>query len=230
MFDKRRGSGNNFAKQEVMSWNVISFPACGKLCILENKMAEQQRSSSSSGSNIQQFIRTVLSLVTNLQGQSSSNNEPGSLPQQYSSVQDEISAQFHMPRGWAAQTDEPPSNLGALVDFNPPQNYSTPPIRRQVRSLRGMGNRHSRGGSHSTSHTATCTAPEPEYYYKDVCLLPSPDYDQVPRGSAKASLVENGLYVDAFKLDKTWSEARLCSELAALFEHVTKRPGQHAIP
>ena len=61
-------------------------------------MAEQQRSSNSSGSNIQQFIRTVLSAVRNLQGQSSSN-EPGSTLQQYSSVQDEISARFRIPRG-----------------------------------------------------------------------------------------------------------------------------------
>lgn len=116
------------------------------------------------------------------------------------------------------------------MDFNPSQNYSIPPVRKQVRSLRGMGTRHSRGGWCSSSRTATCTTSAPEYFYKDVCLLPSPDYDQVPRGSAKASLVENGLYVDAFKLDKTWSEARLCSELAALFEHVVKRPGQHATP
>lgn len=60
--------------------------------------------------------------------------------------------------------------------------------------------------------------------------LPRPEYDQVPRGSAKASLVENGLYIDAFKLEKTWSEAILCSELAALFENVMKLRGQHAIP
>ena len=191
-------------------------------------MAEQQRSSTSSGSNIQQFIRTVLSAVTNLQGQPSSNNEPGSTSQQYSSVQDEISARFRIPRGRCeGNAAQSPSDLGALVDLNPRQNYSTPPVRRQVRSLRGMGNRHSRGCSRSTSRTATCTAPEPEYYYKDVCLLPSPDYNQVPRGSAKSSLAENGLYVDAFKLDKTWSEARLCSELANLFEHVMKRPSRH---
>ena len=187
-------------------------------------MAEERRSSSSSGSNIQQLIRTVLSAVTNLQGQSSSNNQQGSSPQQYSSVQDELSAQFRIPRG---RSEGNASDLGVLVDFNPHKNYSIPPIRRQVQSLRGIGNRHSRGCSRSTSRTATCTAPEPEFYYKDVCLLPSPDYEQVPRGSAKVSLVEYGLYIDAFKLDKKWSEARLCSELANLFKHVLKRPGRH---
>ena len=43
-------------------------------------------------------------------------------------------------------------------------------------------------------------------YYCNVllqrCLLLSPNYDQVPRGQAIPSLVENGLYVYAFKLEK----------------------------
>lgn len=165
-------------------------------------------------------------------------------PQQHSSVQDEVSARFRIPRGRAEDNtaqimnhiiinrpEAPvPSDMGALGDFNPHQNYSIPPIRRPVRSMRGVGNRRSWGSSRSSCHTATCTASEPEYCYKDVCLFQSPEYDQVPRGSAKASLVENGLYIDAFKLDKTWSEARLCSELAALFENVIKLRGQHAIP
>lgn len=34
-----------------------------------------------------------------------------------------------------------------------------------------------------SSCTATM-ADRPEYYYKDICLLPNPSYDQVPRGSA----------------------------------------------
>ena len=61
--------------------------------------------------------------------------------------------------------------------------------------------------------------------YKDICLLPDPEYDQVPRGAAKANLVQLGLYVDAFKLDKTWGEARLYVELAALFKEALNRPG-----
>lgn len=45
-----------------------------------------------------------------------------------------------------------------------------------------------------SSCTATM-ADRPEYYYKDICLLPNLSYDQVPRGSAKVSPVE-GLFVD----------------------------------
>lgn len=54
--------------------------------------------------------------------------------------------------------------------------------------------------------TSKSTAQQPEYSYKDVCLLPRPEHEQVPNGSVKASLVESGLYVDAFQLDKAWSE------------------------
>ena len=52
-----------------------------------------------------------------------------------------------------------------------------------------------------------------------------PEYDQVPRGAAKANLVQRGLYVDAFKLDKSWSEARLYVELASLFKEDLSCPG-----
>lgn len=68
--------------------SVVINPLC-EMC-LQGGRFHQQRSSRSS--SIQHFIRTVLSAVTNLQGQISSNNEPGSSPQQHSSVQNEISA------------------------------------------------------------------------------------------------------------------------------------------
>ena len=61
--------------------------------------------------------------------------------------------------------------------------------------------------------------------YKDICLLPDSKYDQVPQGAAKANLVQCGLYMDAFKLDKTWSEACIYVELASLFKEALSRPG-----
>lgn len=36
-----------------------------------------------------------------------------------------------------------------------------------------------------------------------------PSYDQVPRGLAKVSLLEDGLYLDPTELDKSRGEARL---------------------
>ena len=46
-------------------------------------------------------------------------------------------------------------------------------------------------------------ADRPEYYYKDICLLPNPSYDQLPRGSAEVSPVE-GLFVDTLSPEQ-WS-------------------------
>ena len=61
--------------------------------------------------------------------------------------------------------------------------------------------------------------------YKDICLLSEPEYHQVPRGAVKANLVQRGLYVDTFKLDKNRGEARLYMELASLFKEALSRPG-----
>jgi len=68
-----------------------------------------------------------------------------------------------------------------------------------------------------------------EYVYKDICLLPDPEWIQVPRGASKGNLVQRGLYIDAFRLDKNWSEARLYSELALLFKEALERSGQNDI-
>ena len=59
--------------------------------------------------------------------------------------------------------------------------------------------------------------------------MPNPEWKQVPRGSAKATLMEKGLYVDAFQLDKNWDEARLYNELFSLFEKVLKSEGSREI-
>ena len=40
----------------------------------------------------------------------------------------------------------------------------------------------------------------------------------------KGKLVQWGLYIDAFRLDKNWSETRLYSELALLFKEALERP------
>ena len=51
------------------------------------------------------------------------------------------------------------------------------------------------------------------YIMKDVCLLPSPDWDAVPRRDSKQRLVRQNMFVDAWTLDKTWSEEQLRSEI-----------------
>ena len=56
------------------------------------------------------------------------------------------------------------------------------------------------------------------YIMKDVCLLPSPDWDAVPRRDSKQRLVRQNMFVDAWTLDKTWSEEQLRSEILLLFK------------
>ena len=51
----------------------------------------------------------------------------------------------------------------------------------------------------------------------------------MPRGATKGNLVQRGLYIDAFRLDKNWSEAHLYSELASLLKEALERPDQNDI-
>ena len=44
-----------------------------------------------------------------------------------------------------------------------------------------------------------------ELVIKDVCLLPSPEWNQVPRRQVKENLVRRNLFVDALTLNKSWS-------------------------
>ncbi|KAL9976977.1 hypothetical protein ACROYT_G014328 [Oculina patagonica] len=95
--------------------------------------------------------------------------------------------------------------------FNPQQNYSSP-----LQTTR----RCPRVGARNSTRTSRV---ESDFMYEDVCLLPEPEYDQVPRGVAKATLVQPILYVDAFRLDKIWSEGRLYMKLVSLFKEALNR-------
>ncbi|CAB3995268.1 Hypothetical predicted protein [Paramuricea clavata] len=57
-----------------------------------------------------------------------------------------------------------------------------------------------------------------DFTLKDVCLLPSPSWKDVPRRAKKQNLVRNNLFVDVWSLDKTWSEEQLRSEILMLFK------------
>ena len=98
------------------------------------------------------------------------------------------------------------------TSFNPQHNYTFQQTRRCPR-----------GGARNSASTSRVG--QPDFMYKDICLLPDSEYDQVPQGAAKANLVQSGLYVDAFKLNKTLSEACPYVELASLFKEALRRPG-----
>ena len=53
--------------------------------------------------------------------------------------------------------------------------------------------------------------------FKDVCLLPSPNWGTVPRLKGKANLIEKGLYIDAWSFQKTYQEIQLRAAISSLF-------------
>ena len=59
---------------------------------------------------------------------------------------------------------------------------------------------------------------EHEVVIKDVCLLPDPEWTNVPRRAVKETLVRQNLYIDAGSMDKSWSEEMLRREIGVLFE------------
>ena len=168
--------------------------------------------------SVQDFVRNVINAVTNLQTRSSqrANNEESSRAE-FESITEEVNAQFQIPRQVSRGRRTATATTSTIVpatSFNPRQNYTFQQTRR-----------YPRGGARNSSSTSRVEQPDLYSLYKDICLLPNPEYDHVPRGAAKANLVQRGLYVDAFKLDKTWSEARLYVELASMFKEALNRPG-----
>ena len=105
------------------------------------------------------------------------------------SVEQEIKQRFQVPRGSEASARRSPPRSGS-GRFVP---YSTKKKKGNVKS-------------------------PVKLVIKDVCLLLDPQYDTVPRRQMKADLVMRNLYVDAWSLDKVWSEERLRNEQQNLFK------------
>ena len=188
-------------------------------------MADRESSSENNtrSRSVQDFVRTILHAVTNLQTQSGNpNRAENSSSAEFSSADEEINARFQTPRQdrrgipnrSATSTRVVPSTA-----YNPRQNYSQ--VQRNVNRCPRRGRRNNYSTTNARGENST------EYVYKDICFLPDPEWIQVPRGAIKGNLVQRGLYIDAFQLDKNWSEARLYSELALLFKEALERPGQN---
>ena len=182
-------------------------------------MADRESSSENNmrSRSVQDFVRTVFHAVTNLQTQSGNpNRAENSSSAEFSSAEEKINARFQIiPNRSATST-----RVVASTTYNPRQNYS--PVQRNVSRCPTRGRRN--------NYTANARGENPtEYVYKDICLLPDPEWIQVPRGTTKGNLVQRGLYIDAFPLDKNWSEVRLYSELASLFKEALERLDQNDI-
>ena len=203
---------------------IADFPCFSCSVVHSNtNMADRESSSENNtrSRSVQDFVRTIVHAVTNLQTQlGKPNGAANSSSTQFSSADEEINARFQIPRQFpdhsATSTRIVPSTA-----YNPRQNYS--PVQRNI-------NRCPRRGRRNNYSTANARGENPtEFIYKDICQLPDPEWIQVPRGTIKGNLVQRGLYIDAFRLDKNWSEARLYSELALLFKETLECPGENDI-
>ena len=182
--------------------------------------------------NIQDVVRMV---VANLNrpgppAQSSSDSLPVS-----TTTEAELNSAFQLPRGPqhgnSSNACMPsslcnPSALSRLSGgFSNRQNYSRGvDVGRGRRRRQTTFNRTSHGRFYSVR-----TGPREEtadrVFTKDVCLLPSPSWNRVPRGKRKARLITNGMYVDAWPVLKDWNEASLRQEIQKLFSSVLKDAG-----
>ena len=146
---------------------------------------------------IQEIVRAV---VANFSALSNSTGLPPRATLSGSSastVGDELNNSFQIPRRQTTQRGS------FFNNFNAKKNYS-------VRSNKGK---------FTTSRKGKSPAVKADLIYKDVCLLPSPEWTEVPRRKAKAKLVSSGMYIDAWQLDKNWSEAEVRSQVSSLFHY-----------
>ena len=80
---------------------------------------------------------------------------------------------FQIPRGQTTQRGSFLNNFNAKK-----KNYSVRPNK----------------GKFTTSRKGKSPAVKADLIYKDACLLPSPEWTEVPRRKAKAKLVSSGMY------------------------------------
>ena len=169
-------------------------------------MATQSTGSSDSG-NVQELVQSILNAVTCLQHTPQPQQEIPSRPAeesaanrsnfpQFASPSDELNSRFQIPRGRGSNcaTTEHKFFFTTATHENffdglqPEKNYS---FQRTVRR------KPKRSNENEQTKTKSCNV-----LFKDVCLLPGPEWNKVPRGPTKSALIERGLFVDAFQLDK----------------------------
>lgn len=113
----------------------------------------------------------------------------------------------------------PPSFQNLATGFSSSQNYSM--VQTGQRRRRQNRTPYGRFSSGRTSHREEQrVAAKPDF--KDVCLLPSPQWNKVPRGKAKLRLINGGMYVDAWYFHKDWEETTLRKEIRKLFGNLLK--------
>ena len=192
--------------------------------------------------NLQQIVRAVVANLNALppqqppQNGSNNNSNPTSNIHGNLTVQDELHRSFQIPRTGASsnnQSEQPSqseqfqgstSNQTGIISsiaagFSSRANYSnTRAITRSRRTNRS--NNTGRFQPYSRNRSSTSNVEEPKVYYKDVCFLPNSTWDSVPRGKVKVELIERGMFVDAWPVNKNWNEKELQNEVVKLCQGI----------
>ena len=185
--------------------------------------------------NIQSIVAAV---INNLHGLPSPVNErsANSLEYRFINEQDELRNAFAIPRN--ANGDhvvEPDSSESVSQDASTSSASSVTALSSRYSRLQNYGDVRSRKRKDKTQTRSSSTGrfekkavnngiqgqekktTSNDRSMKDLCLLPYPGYVNVPRLKAKAELIDQGLYIDAWPFDKNASEEELRSSIKQIF-------------
>ncbi len=184
--------------------------------------------------NIQSIVAAV---VNNLHGLPSPVNErsANSLEYRFINEQDELRNAFSIPRN--ANGDrvvEPDSAESVSQDAGTSSTSSVSSLSSRYSRLQNYGDVRSRKRKDKAQTRSSSTGrfekkavnaiqgqakktASNDRSIKDLCLLPYPEYVNVPRLKAKAELIEQGLYIDAWLFDKNSTEEELRNSIKLIF-------------
>ncbi|CAH3135022.1 unnamed protein product [Porites lobata] len=162
-------------------------------------------------SDLQDIVRRVVENLSNIQPANSAATSSSEGCQNFineTEVQ-ELNRCFRVPRLPAPNSSvlQQSSGRDLAAGFSSRQNYSSarqPRMRRQVpRSSSGRFQPYARNCSRGGNRDVV----EPPSYFKDVCVLPNPSWERVPRGKMKVFCINKNMYVDAWEVKKDWDES-----------------------
>ena len=179
-------------------------------------------------SDLQDIVRRVVENLSNIQPANSAATSSSEGCQNFTNETEvqELNRCFQVPRLPAPNSSvlQQSSGRDLAAGFSSRQNYSSarqPRMRRQVpRSSSGRFQPYARNCSRGGNRDVV----EPPSYFKDVCVLPNPSWERVPRGKMKVFCINKNMYVDACEVKKDWDEVTLSGEIRKLLASILKAP------
>lgn len=203
-------------------------------------MAERQEER-----NIQRIVAAVISNLHSVSSLSEASSSSGNSSNRFGSREEEIRNAFSIPRDAASPAtvengvdgneassssqNTPVAGSSSFQCASFPSTSRPIPLSTNYSHLRNysQGKGKIRKGKQAARSTSTGRfekgpgsggqGKQCEPTFKDVCLLPSPNWGTVPRLKAKANLIEKGLYIDAWSFQKTYQETQLRAAISSLF-------------